>query len=152
VGSKSTAALMAGVRTGCLDVVMVAGRYTLVEQPALDELFPLCQENRVDVIAAGVFNSGLLAAPAPGPHAKYEYADVPPDVLSRARRLEAVCAEYGVALPVAALQFVLRAPPVRCVVVGGAEPRHVRENVERVGTPVPEELWERLAAEGLVRT
>ncbi len=152
VGSKSVRALLAGVLTGALDLIMVAGRFTLVDQPALDEVIPACRATGVRVVAAAVFNSGLLAAPHPGPDARYEYADVPAEVLERARRIEDVCAEYDVALPVAALQFPLRDPAVAAVVVGGGEPRHVQENAERVRAPVPEELWVRLVTEGLVRT
>jgi D-threo-aldose 1-dehydrogenase len=151
VGSKSTEALLAGVRTGALDLVMVAGRYTLVEQPALDSVIPECRAAGVGVVAAAVFNSGLLASPRPAADARYEYGDVPAEILQRTRRIEEVCAEYGVALPVAALQFPLQEPVVRCVVVGGAEPGHVRENAERVRAEVPDSLWVRLATEGLVR-
>jgi D-threo-aldose 1-dehydrogenase len=152
VGSKSVEALLAGVRTGGLDLVMVAGRFTLVEQPALDELIPACRATGVGVVAAAVFNSGLLASPRPGPGARYEYGDVSAEVLERTRRIEDVCAEYDVALPVAALQFPLREPAVVAVVVGAAEPRHVQQNAMRVRAPVPEELWSRLVQEGLVRT
>ncbi len=151
VGSKSTAALLAAVRTGALDLLMVAGRYTLVEQPAVDEVIPECRARGVGVVAAAVFNTGLLAAPGPAAGARYEYASVPVDVLDRARRIERVCAEYGVPLPVAALRFPLREPAVRAVVVGAAEPAHVRENAARMTVDVPDELWDRLAAEGLVR-
>ncbi len=151
LGSKSVKALLAGVLTGALDLVMVAGRFTLVEQPALDEVIPRCRDSGVGVVAAAVFNSGLLASPRPGPRARYEYADAPAEILERARRIEDVCAEYDVALPVAALQFPLRDPAVAAVVVGGAEPRHVQENAERVRAPVPQELWDRLVTEGLVR-
>jgi D-threo-aldose 1-dehydrogenase len=151
LGSKSTEALLAGVRTGALDLLMVAGRYTLVEQPALDAVIPECRAAGVGVVAAAVFNSGLLASPHPGVNARYEYGDVPAAVLERTARIEAVCADYGVALPVAALQFPLREPAVRSVVVGGAKPRHLRENAERVRVEVPAGLWDRLAAEGLIR-
>jgi D-threo-aldose 1-dehydrogenase len=150
VGSKSTDALLAGVRTQLLDLVMVAGRYTLVEQPALEQLIPQCRASGVGIVAAAVFNSGLLASPRPDAGARYEYADVPPEILRRARRIEEVCAEHGVELPVAALQFPLREQAVRTVVVGGATPSHVRENVARMRASVPEELWTRLDAEGLV--
>jgi D-threo-aldose 1-dehydrogenase len=150
VGSKSTEALLAGVRTQVLDLVMVAGRYTLVEQPALDEVIPACRASGVGIVAAAVFNSGLLASPRPGAHARYEYAAVPPQILRRARRIEEVCAEHGVELPVAALQFPLREKAVRTVVVGGATPAQVRENAARMRAAVPAELWSRLDAEGLV--
>lgn len=152
VGSKSTDALLAGVRSGDLDLVMIAGRFTLVEQPALDELIPACRAANVGVVAAAVFNSGLLSSPDPGAGARYEYGAVPADALRRAQRIEAICAEYGIALPVAALQFPLQEPTVRAVVVGAEEPGQVRENVERISASVPVELWERLRAEGLVKT
>jgi D-threo-aldose 1-dehydrogenase len=150
IGSKSTEALLAGVRTEALDLAMVAGRYTLLEQPALDELIPACRAAAVGVVAAAVFNSGLLSRPQPG--GRYEYGDVPADLLERARRIADVCVRHGVTLPEAALQFPLREQAVRCVVVGGATPEHVRENARRVRTEIPDGLWHELAAEGLVRT
>jgi D-threo-aldose 1-dehydrogenase len=151
VGSKSTAALLAGVRTGGLDLLMVAGRFTLVEQPALDEVVPECRARNVGVVNAAVFNSGLLASNTPSPEARYEYRRVPDDVLARARAIAAVCAELGVELPTAALQYTLREPVVRTVVVGGATPEQIRQNADRMSAVVPEELWQRLSAEGLVR-
>lgn len=152
IGSKSTEALVAAVRSGALDLTMVAGRYTLLEQPALDELIPACRAGGVGVVAAAVFNSGLLATPRPQGGARYEYGVVPAKLLERARRIEDVCVRYGVELPQAALQFPLREPAVRCVVVGGATPGHVRQNAQRMRAEVPEALWDELAAEGLVRT
>jgi D-threo-aldose 1-dehydrogenase len=152
IGSKSTEALVAGVRTGALDLAMIAGRYTLLEQPALDELIPESRAAGVGLVAAGVFNSGLLSKPRPQAGARYEYGAVPTELLERARRIETVCARHGVALPAAALQFPLREPAVRSVVVGGASPAHVRENAERLQVEIPEPLWDELAAEGLVRT
>jgi D-threo-aldose 1-dehydrogenase len=152
IGSKSTEALLAAVRTGALDLVMVAGRYTLLEQPALDELIPACREAGVGVVAAAVYNSGLLSAPRPQAGARYEYGAVPHELLQRVRRIEDVCARHGVTLPEAALQFPLREPAVRSVVVGGATPEHVRENARRMQAGIPEALWEELAGAGLVRT
>lgn len=152
IGSKSTEALVAAVRSGALDLTMVAGRYTLLEQPALNELIPACRAGGVGVVAAAVFNSGLLATPRPQGGARYEYGVVPAKLLERARRIEDVCVRYGVELPQAALQFPLREPAVRCVVVGGATPGHVRQNAQRMRAEVPEALWDELAAEGLVRT
>jgi D-threo-aldose 1-dehydrogenase len=150
IGSKSTDALVAAVRTGALDLVMVAGRYTLLEQPALDELIPACRAAGVGVVAAAVFNSGLLATPEPGD--RYEYGAVPAELLARARRIADACARHGVSLPEAALRFPLREPAVLCVVAGGATPAHVRENAQRLEGEVPEALWQELAADGLVRT
>jgi D-threo-aldose 1-dehydrogenase len=150
IGSKSVAAHLAGLRAGELDLLMVAGRYTLLEQPAAAELLPECRERGVGVVVAGAFNSGLLSTPHPAAGAHYEYGDAPAEVIARAERLAAVCAEHGVELPTAALQFPLREPAVRSVVLGATEPAHVRQNVERIGTPIPDALWERLAADGFV--
>jgi D-threo-aldose 1-dehydrogenase len=146
IGSKSTDALLTAVRTGLVDVVMVAGRYTLLEQPAAEQLLPECAERGITVLAAAVFNSGLLATPDPGPDARYEYGTVPPAVLARARTLAARCAEHGVELPTAALQFPLRHPAVGRVVLAGADAAQVRQNVARVAAPVPEQLWAELEA------
>jgi D-threo-aldose 1-dehydrogenase len=150
VGSKSVAALTAAARSGALDLVMVAGRLTLLEQPALDELVPECAARGVGIVAAAVFNSGLLASSRPGAIARYEYADAPAEVLDRAEALAAECAHHGVELPAAALQYPLRVPAVRSVVVGAASAAQVRENAARMAAPVPGELWRALATAGLV--
>ncbi|HEX5781755.1 MAG TPA: aldo/keto reductase [Solirubrobacteraceae bacterium] len=140
IGSKSTDALVAAVRTEGLDLAMVAGRYTLLEQA--DEVVAACRETGVGIVAAAVFNSGLLAKPHPG--GRYEYGDVPPEMLDRARRIAGVCERHGVTLPEAALQFPLREPAVRSVVVGAATPEQVRENVRRMKVEIPEALWDEL--------
>jgi D-threo-aldose 1-dehydrogenase len=140
IGSKSTEALVAAVRTGALDLAMVAGRYTLLEQAG--DVVEACRETGVGLVAAAVFNSGLLSKPRPG--GRYEYGDVPPEVLDRARHLAAVCERHGVTLPEAALQFPLREPAVRSVVVGAATPEQVRENARRMAAEIPEALWDEL--------
>ncbi|SFQ10792.1 D-threo-aldose 1-dehydrogenase [Amycolatopsis arida] len=151
LGSKSTAALAAGARSGTLDLLMVAGRFTLLEQPALDDVLPACHAHDVGVVAAGVFNSGLLAEPEPSERAHYEYGAPPPEVLTRAREIAAVCAEFGVDLPTAALHYPLREPLVRTVVVGAATPGEVRQDHRRLCATVPGELWTTLRGKGLVR-
>jgi D-threo-aldose 1-dehydrogenase len=140
IGSKSTEAVTAAVRTGALDRAMVAGRYTLLEQA--DELVAACRDAGVGIVAAAVFNSGLLAKPRPG--GRYEYGAVPPEVLARAERMAQVCERHGVTLPEAALQFPLREPVVRSVVVGAASPEQIRENVRRMEVEIPEALWDEL--------
>lgn len=150
LGSKSTEALAAGARSGALDLLMVAGRLTLLEQPALDEVVPECRERGIGVVAAAVFNSGLLSTPQPGARARYEYDDAPPPVLAKARALDSACARHGTELPAAALQFPLREETVRAVVVGAASPAQVRENVTRMRAHVPEELWAELVRDRLV--
>ena len=126
------------------DLAMVAGRYTLLEQPALDEVIPACRAAGVGIVAASVFNSGLLATPNPRAGDRYEYGAAPDELLERARRLAEICARHGVALPEAALQFPLREPAVRCVVAGGATAEQVRENARRMRVRLPERLWDEL--------
>jgi D-threo-aldose 1-dehydrogenase len=140
IGSKSTEALLAAVRTSALDLAMVAGRYTLLEQA--DGVVEACREAGVGIVAAAVFNSGLLSTPRPG--GRYEYGAVPAEMLARAERLAEVCARHGVTLPEAALQFPLREPAVRSVVVGAATPEQVRENARRMQVEIPEALWDEL--------
>jgi D-threo-aldose 1-dehydrogenase len=130
-----------------MDTVMLAGRYTLLDQEALIELLPACLERGVTVIAAGVFNSGLLANPKPG--ATYDYAEVPLNVLERARHVQRVCADHGVPLRAAALQFPLRHPAVHTVAVGTGTAAHVRDTVTSFTTAIPEALWADLAAIGV---
>jgi D-threo-aldose 1-dehydrogenase len=129
---------------------MIAGRYTLLEQPAAEELLPLAEERGVAIVAAAPYNSGLLATEHPAAVASYNYASVPPAVLERARALADACREAGWSLPAAAMQFPLRHPAVRAVAVGTARAEAVRENLARLAAPAPEGFWERLAEEGLI--
>jgi D-threo-aldose 1-dehydrogenase len=140
IGSKSADALVMGARTGALDLAMVAGRYTLLEQA--DDVVSACREAGVGIVAAAVFNSGLLSTPRPG--GRYEYGAVPAEQLGRARRIAGVCERHGVTLPEAALQFPLREPAVRSVVVGAATAEQVRENARRMEAEIPEALWDEL--------
>lgn len=140
VGSNSVAALTDAVSTGLCDVVMLAGRYTLLEQPAA-ALVDRCAELGVDVVAVGVYNSGLLSRPLPAPDTTYDYAPAPPELVERARALAAVCERHGVTLPEAAVAFPRRAPAVRAVAVGAQSADQVRENAARVAATVPDALW-----------
>jgi D-threo-aldose 1-dehydrogenase len=149
VGSNSVAALSAAVDTGICDVVMLAGRYTLLEQPAA-ELVARCASLGVDVVAVGVYNSGLLSNPLPAAGATYDYAPAPAELVERARALAAVCARHGVTLPEAALAFPRLAPAVRTVAVGAQSAEQVRENAARAAATVPDALWDDLRAEGLL--
>ena len=150
IGTNDADAAARAVREGDLDLVMIAGRYTLLEQPALDDLLPLCEARGVGVVAAAPYNSGLLATDEPGAGAHYDYGDVPDDVLRRARELADACRRHGVSLPVAAIRYPLRHPAVRTVVVGSARATSVRENLGRAATNVPEPVWAALRDEGLI--
>jgi D-threo-aldose 1-dehydrogenase len=150
IGSADLGAVERAVRTDAVDLVMLAGRYTLLEAPAQDVVLPLCAERGVGVVNVAVFNSGLLAAPEPTPESHYAYGEVPADKLHRARELARTCRELGAELPAAALQFSARHPAVVSVVVGADTPEQIRENVARMRSPVPEELWATLGETGLL--
>ena len=132
------------------DVVMVAGRYTLLEQPAAQDLLPAASARGVGVVVAGVYNSGLLAVPRPGDDAPYNYGPAPAELIDRAHRLADVCEAHGVTLPDAAVAFPLRHPAVTSVVLGAATPEHVDQALQRSRTDVPESLWSDLADQGLL--
>lgn len=147
-GMNSSGLLSELVRRADLDCVLIAGRYTLLEQPALEDLLPLCVRRGIDVIAAGVYNSGLLADPRP--RAPYNYRPVPDDILARALRIKEICTRHAVPLRAAALQFPLGHPAVTTVLVGAATPAEVAENLDLVRLPLPGRLWEDLRAAGLL--
>ncbi|WP_394829853.1 aldo/keto reductase [Pendulispora albinea] len=139
------------VRETDLDVVMLAGRYTLLEQAALDELLPLCAERGVSVVVAAVFNSGILAQATVPDDARYNYAEAPRELLKRARRMAEVCARHGIILPEAAIQFPLGHPAVASVVVGAHHASQIVTDAEMIATKVPGDLWIELKALGLLR-
>lgn len=135
-------------REGEFDVFMVAGRYTLLDQPALGELLPLCHEKGISVVAVGVMNSGILADPRPG--ARFDYRAAPDTLLGRARRIGDVCARHGVALKTAAIQFPLGHPSVASVAAGVRTIEHFEDYPAAMGAAVPDGLWEELRHEGLI--
>jgi len=149
IGSMVNDAIAAAARTGALDLAMIANRVTLADHSALDAAVPACADAGVAVVAAAVFNSGLLASPEPDAAGRFDYADVPPEVLARVRRLAAVCANHGTDLPTAALHFPIRAG-ARAVVIGGNARGQIGQNRARFDAPVPAGLWAELAAEGLI--
>jgi len=139
------------VRETDLDVVMLAGRYTLLEQPALDELLPLCAERGVSVVVAAVFNSGILAQPTVPERARYNYTDAPFELLERARQMADVCNHHGVTLPQAAIQFPLGHPAVASAVVGAHYPSQIIADAQMLEAKVPAAVWTELKARGLLR-
>ncbi|WP_435738509.1 aldo/keto reductase [Cellulosimicrobium sp. PMB13] len=149
-GMNQSAMLARFVRETDVDVVMCAGRFTLLEQPALDDLLPAAAQRGVAVVVAGVYNSGLLARDDPPDDATYDYAQAPAPLLDRTRRTAAVCADHGVTLPEAALAYVRTHPAVASTVVGLRTPRQVRETVARAAARVPAALWTDLVTAGLL--
>ena len=149
-GMNQSAMLTRFVRETDVDVVMCAGRFTLLEQPALADLLPAAAERGVAVVAAAVYNSGLLAHDRPPSDATYDYAPVAAGPLERARRIAAVCEEHGVTLPQAALAYVRTHPAVVSTVVGLGAPEHAVQAAQRAAVEVPGELWQALADAGLL--
>lgn len=149
-GMNSPGMLADFVRNTDLDVVMLAGRYTLLDQGALSELLPLCARRGVSMVAAGVFNSGMLALDRPSAGATYDYAPAGEEILARANRIADVCERHGVSLPRAAAQFPLNHPAVATVVLGARTAAEVTRNATLFDQPVPLECWQELVAEGLL--
>ena len=136
-------------REGNFDCFLLAGRYTLLDQIALDELLPICVERGIAIIAAGVYNSGILADPKLG--ARYNYATAPEPLLERARKIRAVCDRHGIPLKAAALQFPIGHPAVSCVVVGCRSVAQLDESLRMFEVDIPPSLWQELKSEGLLR-
>jgi D-threo-aldose 1-dehydrogenase len=150
-GMNQSEMLAAFVRETDLDVIMLAGRYTLLEQGALDELLPLCEARNVSVVAAGVFNSGLLARPRPSESATYNYEPAPRELRDRANAIADVLERHGTSLPQAAAQFPLAHPAIATVCLGARDREQVERNAALFEQPVPREAWRELAETGLLR-
>ena len=125
-----------------IDVVMNAGRYTLLDQSAADELFPAALAKGVSIVSVGVFNSGVLANPSKDSH--YFYEPAPAHIVARALEFQSVLNEYGVSLQAAAIQFPLRHEAVKCVVVGCRSSQSLVENISNFDATVPAEAWEKV--------
>ena len=124
-----------------LDCMLVAGRYTLLDRSAAG-LIDACAARGVAYLAAGVFNSGVLARPREG--SWYDYGPASDETLERAAAIDAVCQRHGVALKAAAVNFALTNPGVTSLVVGMAAPAEVDENLAALRTPPPDDLWQEL--------
>ncbi len=140
-GMNQVEMLLDFAREADFDCFLVAGRYTLLDRVALPELLPLCAERGIAVIAAGVYNSGILAGGT-----TFDYRHAAPELLERAAELEALCAGYGVPLAAAALQFPLRHPAVASVLLGPRSPAQLAQSLELLDVPIPDALWAELDA------
>jgi D-threo-aldose 1-dehydrogenase len=132
-----------------IDAVLLAGRYTLLDQTGAADVLPACLERGVSIVIGGVYNSGLLADPRPG--ATFNYTTAPPDLVARAQELGAVCARHDVPLKAAAIQYPLAHPAVASILTGARTVAELHENLEMIEYDVPEALWDDLAAVGAVR-
>lgn len=132
-----------------VDVVLCAGRWTLLERTALDDgLLAVCERRGTQVVVGGVYNSGLLADPRPGAH--YNYAEAPADLLRRALDMAQVCGEFGVPLRAAALRFPFAHRTVVSALVGAASAAEARDNAEMFAHDIPDDMWHALVARGLL--
>ena len=135
---------------GDFDMFLLAGRYTLLEQGALESFLPLCEAQGTGVVIGGPYNSGILATgPKQGAH--YNYEPAPQDVLARVGEIEKICTRHGIRLVDAAFQFPLRHPAVVSVVPGGQGLAEMNSNIEAESADIPEALWSDLKSAGLMR-
>ncbi len=137
-------------RAGDFDCFLLAGRYTLLEQGALDTLLPYCAEKRISLLIGGPYNTGILATGAV-PGAYYNYAPAPAEIMERVARIEAVCSRHGVRLASAALQFPLGHPNVATLIPGARSPEEIAQNQAIFEVAIPAAFWAELKQEGLLR-
>jgi D-threo-aldose 1-dehydrogenase len=139
---------VAMMRETDLNIALIAGRFTLLDQSAQEELYPLALAKKVSIIAAGVFNSGVLANPVEG--AYYDYEIAPQEILEKARAIAKFLEKFNVTLPQAALQFPLRHPAVTAVLIGPASSAELKANIASFDAQLPDDLWSQMEDAGLI--
>lgn len=149
IGVNESEVASSFIRDADLDIVMLAGRYSLLDQEALADFLPEASKRNVDVVAVGVFNSGILAKGA-RPGAKFDYGDAPAEIIEQTLKLNAVCDAFGIPIQAAAVQFAFGHPAVKSVVLGMAKPERIRQNLAWFETPIPAAFWQRLKSDGLL--
>jgi D-threo-aldose 1-dehydrogenase len=147
-GMNQSEMLVRFARETDMDCFLLAGRYTLLEQGALRELLPLCEQKNIAIVIGGVFNSGVLANPAPG--ARFNYEPAPSELIERAARIADVCSRWDVPIKAASLQFPMGHPQVASVVIGSRSREHLEENVRLFELEIPDGLWADLKLAGLL--
>lgn len=150
-GMNQSAMLSEFVARCDVNLIMLAGRYTLLDQSAQDDLLPLALERGVGIVAAGVYNSGLLSRPVVPDDAHYDYRAAPRELVERARAISEVCGRHGVTLPDVAVQFALRHPAVVSAVLGARDAAQAEGGLERYAVQIPEDLWVELEDAGYIR-
>jgi D-threo-aldose 1-dehydrogenase len=151
VGTKSSATLLQFVEDTEIDAITLAGRYTLVNQEALTDLLPACAERAVDVLNAGVFNSGILASPRPAGGSVFDYGAATESLIRRVNEIADVCDDFGTTVPRIALQFAASHPAIRAIVFGADGAAQVDENMDLIESArAPKELWSTLVQRGLL--
>ena len=150
VGVNEWEVCHAALEANDFDCFLLAGRYTLLEQEALDRFLPLCEERGAAVVVGGGFNSGILATGAVE-GAKYNYAPAPAEIMQKVARIEAVCADHNVPLPAAALQFVVAHPAIPSFIAGTRTVAQLEKNLDWFSHPIPADFWAELKHDGLLR-
>jgi D-threo-aldose 1-dehydrogenase len=152
LGVNEIAVCLEAMRHAHLDVILLAGRYTLLEQHALEALLPACVRSATSIVVGGPYNSGILATGTRhGGTLHYDYGVAPPAVVDRVRRLEVQCERHNVPLAAAALQFPLAHPQVASVIPGLGSPQHIERTMQLYKTNIPEAFWHDLKSQGLLR-
>ncbi len=152
IGVNEIAVCLEVMAEARLDAILLAGRYTLLEQAALDDLLPVCTAAGTSIVVGGPYNSGILATGTrAGGVLHYDYAPAPPEIVARVRGIESVAAQHGVTLAAAALQFPLAHRQVASVIPGLASPHRVAQTVALYREAIPADFWAELRAQGLLR-
>lgn len=136
-------------QAGEFDIFLLAGRYTLLEQEALNSFLPLCEERGIGIVLGGPYNSGILATGAK-PGAFYDYSVAPKTIMERVAAIEKICKAHKIKLPEAALRFPLMHPAVVSVIPGATTPQQVALNIKTMKARIPKALWKDLKAAGLM--
>jgi D-threo-aldose 1-dehydrogenase len=149
VGINESDTSLRFIRAGDFDCMLLAGRYTLLEQGGLEEFLPECVKRGVSVILGGPYNSGILTGGVK-PGATHDYAAAPAPLIDKAQKIEAVCQRHGVELGAAAMQFPLFHPALCSVIPGALSSAEVKQNIARLSVKIPAELWSELKREKLL--
>jgi D-threo-aldose 1-dehydrogenase len=149
VGINESDTSLRFIQAGDFDCMLLAGRYTLLEQGGLKEFLPECVKRNVSVILGGPYNSGILTGGVK-PGATHDYAAAPANLIEKAQKIEAICRRHGVELGAAAMQFPLFHPALCSVIPGALSVGEVKQNVERMSVKIPSDLWSELKREKLL--
>lgn len=149
VGINESDTSLRFIKAGDFDCMLLAGRYTLLEQGGLDEFLPECVKRSVSVILGGPYNSGILTGGVK-PGATHDYVAAPAPLIEKAQKIEAVCQRHGVELGAAAMQFPLFHPALCSVIPGALSSAEVKQNIARLSARIPAELWSELKREKLI--
>ena len=131
-----------------LDVILIAGRYSLLDQSAQEVLFKECLKKQTGVMVGGVYNSGVLANPTP--ESTYNYVPVTPEILSKVKQIQALLLDFDISLTAAAIQFPLRHPAVTCVLTGSRSVAELNANIKDFDQTIPDAAWKALEDAGLI--